>query len=1101
MLNIHIFRITSVFIIALFVITGCSITDEAEETEDVGTSSTVTKIVQASESDEASTLIQNECEDKGGVALYHGIDSNQNGELEQSEYSVNSPLIICNGESGNSSLIKTEELDSNSSECPNGGIKVISGLDLDNNSTLDDSEITTEKIICNGETQIISGDDSNITVINGLNSITRTETASNAVCPNNGTILLIGLDSNKNSYLDDSEIEQNISICNAENGTNGIDGQDGNNSLELIEIQEANNSCSNNGISVLFGLDINQNSILDINEIEQNKTICNGENGIDGNDGADGNNGLNSISEIQNLDNNETNCSNGGVRIVTGIDLNSDGTLSFNEINSSADICNGENGLDGSDGVDGISSNGIDGSDGADGNNGLNSLVIFETDSNNSCSNGGYFIHSGLDINLNGTLDQNEINSTVTVCNGENGTDGTDGQDGIDGNTTIINTNDDTTSPTVLDINLSESNITINFSEPMDSLSIDKSTILVDNQTSYLLGRIEEINSSKFAFIPKNQNFSSDVNYTIFVSALISDLAGNKLDNYFETTLSLGSNSTVSNDSNISSNLDFFNTYNSSENNGYGIYKINDHNSSFSYELILGNETKDVYIVFTNPTENNFTTASSVSEISLTSSNVILAPISNQIILNNDSDSNINNQQESEKLREIRLANQNPFEYFGIEPILKTDTEANNDILFNSIDTSPTYDSVGDTQNFYDDGGSLVASTCRKVVSNEHNRTLSIWVANNSWDTGCSKAYCVTQSMVDAFADKFLNSSVDNIFKYETSFLGDEWGKTPYSNHIDFNNQITILMFDIDSDNSTNGGTAGFFYSRDNFKQSYIATSNERIMFYIDSVFVANDGGDGTWDIIDDYWPSSLVSTLAHEFQHMIHYFQKNISRAGSSADTWINEMMAQTTEDILDTKLQSGGSLSRISGFNEFYYIPLTDWYSGTFNTGTEVDVLNSYSVSYLFGAYLIRNYGGVEVMQNIMFNNETDHSAVEYAISQNNSDDANFSKLLQNWGVASVLSDKTDAPQPYSYNSDSNVTFNNMNYDLKAINLFSYQQKESGTNGPKIFDKDNLPSGNYAGKSKYSNMFYKVGENLTGNVKIQINTDSDSLITVIAK
>jgi len=48
------------------------------------------------------------------------------------------------------------------------------------------------------------------------------------------------------------------------------------------------------------------------------------------------------------------------------------------------------------------------------------------------CDNGGQLVHSGIDDNGNGVLDQAEIDNTVSICNGADGSNGTDGSDGQD---------------------------------------------------------------------------------------------------------------------------------------------------------------------------------------------------------------------------------------------------------------------------------------------------------------------------------------------------------------------------------------------------------------------------------------------------------------------------------------------------------------------------------------------------------------------------------------------------------------------------------------------------------------------------------------------
>ena len=69
----------------------------------------------------------------------------------------------------------------------------------------------------------------------------------------------------------------------------------------------------------------------------------NGETGADGLDGSDGQNGL-SITAITLPEPQGENCLNGGLRLIVGVDLNSDGALAEEEISQISFVCNGMNG-------------------------------------------------------------------------------------------------------------------------------------------------------------------------------------------------------------------------------------------------------------------------------------------------------------------------------------------------------------------------------------------------------------------------------------------------------------------------------------------------------------------------------------------------------------------------------------------------------------------------------------------------------------------------------------------------------------------------------------------------------------------------------------
>ena len=66
---------------------------------------------------------------------------------------------------------------------------------------------------------------------------------------------------------------------------------------------------------------------------------CDGDDGKNGTNGTDGSNGLTSLINQTNLSVGNTNCLNGGVKIDTGLDNNSNGTLDADEIDATEYVC------------------------------------------------------------------------------------------------------------------------------------------------------------------------------------------------------------------------------------------------------------------------------------------------------------------------------------------------------------------------------------------------------------------------------------------------------------------------------------------------------------------------------------------------------------------------------------------------------------------------------------------------------------------------------------------------------------------------------------------------------------------------------------------
>ncbi|MEK9697541.1 MAG: hypothetical protein VW270_17380 [Candidatus Poseidoniales archaeon] len=122
-------------------------------------------------------------------------------------------------------------------------------------------------------------------------------------------------------------------------------------------------------------------------------------------------------------------CANGGIRILVGVDENSDGILQSHEVASSSILCNGEDGADGSDGSNGLDgSDGANGTDGADGVNGTDGAQpsdflaqVSDEPSGVNCEFGGSKVEYGFDENSNQILDGDEIQSTTYICDDDEG--------------------------------------------------------------------------------------------------------------------------------------------------------------------------------------------------------------------------------------------------------------------------------------------------------------------------------------------------------------------------------------------------------------------------------------------------------------------------------------------------------------------------------------------------------------------------------------------------------------------------------------------------------------------------------------------------------
>jgi hypothetical protein len=485
------------------------------------------------------------------------------------------------------------------------------------------------------------------------------------------------------------------------------------------------------------------------------------------------------------------------------------------------------------------------------------------------------------------------------------------------------------------------------------------------------------------------------------------------------------------------------------------------YSGSFKYTVDPGSTARDVYFVFTNPDltqDSSIKPAVSGTAIAVDGKS-LPAPMQQPLYGRNSAPRTA-----AQRLAEL---NRDPFRALGLS------REASRSSSFLARRGTPSCDTVNDSRVFNDLGLNTPA-TCRYVsptpiaVADGSTRTLNIWVADDCWvgtgttgATSPNKRHLVDSTMVAELANRFLKAGADNdIYDWDTAVVGAEWGPNDFGNLIPPNDEITILLSDISNDNSDNGGVVGYFSPANNFTSSSVPGSNERIMFVIDAVMYANPNDNGYSQVggsgwaATDYWAEEVFSTLAHELQHMIQFYQKQVRYDVADTASWINEMCSMIMEDLVADKLHvkgprgvsdlaypngtagaAGNSDGRLSMFNENSYFPLAQM--GTM-------ALEDYSTAYAFGAWLARNYGGAKLLKRIVQRAETDETAVVKSVAEESGrTDESMTRLLEKWAAAVLLSDAASSgPAGYLYNTGGWMTSSSggISYDLGSIDLFDY-------------------------------------------------------------
>jgi len=114
--------------------------------------------------------------------------------------------------------------------------------------------------------------------------------------------------------------------CKGDVGPTGI------NSLVITADEQPGASCPSGGQKIEIGLDANRNGTLETSEIQLTKYLCNGSNGLTS---------LVNTTAISR----GSDCVDGGIKLEVGVDINGNGLLESQEVQSTRFICNGADGL------------------------------------------------------------------------------------------------------------------------------------------------------------------------------------------------------------------------------------------------------------------------------------------------------------------------------------------------------------------------------------------------------------------------------------------------------------------------------------------------------------------------------------------------------------------------------------------------------------------------------------------------------------------------------------------------------------------------------------------------------------------------------------
>jgi hypothetical protein len=331
-----------------------------------------------------------------------------------------------------------------------------------------------------------------------------------------------------------------------------------------------------------------------------------------------------------------------------------------------------------------------------------------------------------------------------------------------------------------------------------------------------------------------------------------------------------------------------------------------------------------------------------------------------------------------------------------------------------SLRKATTY-SVGSKKSWYADDLTstsvsryLVSSTCKAVGNNCY-----IFVEDSSWSAGR-----VNQTAVDSVRIYFDSKTPANpskgIFETDTAAFGNP-------PDVDDDPKIIILMLDIkDGYSSTSGGgyVEGYFYSYNEIDPEVVgySKSNFAEMFYLDT---------NPLNLTTTSGLQSGLSTLAHEFQHMIHF---NYDR---SEITFVNEGCSVLAE------VNCGFPIYPQSYFSKEPNHYLLDW-----RRNDPTAVLTDYSRAARFFVYL-RDQVGMGLFKPLVASTLTGTAGIDAGFQKINSS-FRFADVLKNWFIANEVNDRTvDSKYGYVYSNlpkSTGRTYLNPNISLTTDTVQNY-------------------------------------------------------------
>jgi len=215
----------------------------------------------------------------------------------------------------------------------------------------------------------------------------------------------------------------------------------------------------------------------------------------------------------------------------------------------------------------------------------------------------------------------------------------------------------------------------------------------------------------------------------------------------------------------------------------------------------------------------------------------------------------------------------------------------------------------------------------------------------------------------------------DHTYRTNRTFFGSEW--TP---GVDNDPHVSILHA-----RGLGNSVAGYYSSADEFVSPVRDDSNEMEMFYINIENVT---------VNDDFYNG----VLAHEFQHMIHWYNDR------NEETWMNEGFSELAMYLNDFDTGGADWIFAMEPDTQ-----LNSWPEGPGAAGA------NYGAAYLFTSYFLDRFGP-EATQALVAHPENSFASVD-AVLEELDTGLTYKDLFGDWVVANLVDDPSIVDGRYGY------------------------------------------------------------------------------------